>query len=114
MLHPKAVSHVKMDGAIVDEKVVKSAAIYFFALFVIIGASAFAVSTDNLSLETNLSAVLSCTGNTGPAYGAASSNFACFSWFSKVVLSLDMLFGRLEIFPLIIALTPSVWKKKFF
>ena len=114
MLHPKAVSHVKMDGAIVDEKVVKSAAIYFFALFAIIGASAFAVSIDNLSLETNLSAVLSCTGNTGPGYGAASSNFACFSWFSKIILSLDMLFGRLEIFPLLIALTPGVWKKKFF
>lgn len=114
MLHPKAVSHVKMDGAIVDDKAVKSAALYFFTLFVIIGISALAISLDNFSTETNLSAVLSCTGNTGPGYGAASASFSCFSWFSKIILTLDMLFGRLEIFPLLIALTPGVWKKKFF
>ena len=108
------VFHNKKDPENEERLAEKSAAIYFFALFAIIGVSAFAISTDNLSLETNLSAVLSCTGNTGPGYGAASSNFACFSWFSKIILSLDMLFGRLEIFPLLIALTPGVWKKKFF
>lgn len=114
MLHPKAVSHVKTNGTIVDNKVVKSAAIYFFTLATIICFSAFAVSIDNLSFETNFTAVLSCIGNTGPAFGAAASNYVCFSWFSKIILSLDMLFGRLEIFPLLIALNPGVWKKKFF
>lgn len=114
MIHPKAVSHVKVDGTVVDDKAVRSAALYFFALFVIIGISALAVSIDNLSLETNFSAVLSCMGNTGPGYGAAASNFDCFSGFSKIILLLDMLFGRLEIFPLLITLTPGVWKKKFF
>ena len=114
MLHPKAVSHVKTNGTIVDNKVVKSAAIYFFTLATLICLSAFAISIDNLSFETNFTAVLSCIGNTGPAYGAAASNYVCFSWFSKIILSLDMLFGRLEIFPLLIALNPGVWKKKFF
>ena len=64
--------------------------------------------------ETNFTAIAACFNNIGPGFGIVgpSGSFAEYSDFSKVVLSFAMLFGRLEIFPLLIALIPSTWKKK--
>ena len=71
------------------------------------------ISLDNFSLETNLTAVLSCLNNIGPGLAAVGpmSNFSAYSDFSKLLLSVNMLLGRLEIFPIIIAFVPSVWKR---
>lgn len=63
---------------------------------------------------TNISAVLSCMNNIGPGLAVVgpTGNFSTFSNFSKFVLSMDMLLGRLEIFPIFYLLSPSVWKRK--
>ena len=71
------------------------------------------VSIDKYDFETSFSATVSCFNNIGPGLGAAgpAANYAGFSDPSKVLLSFAMLLGRLEIFPLIIALSPATWKK---
>ena len=76
-------------------------------------ASFLAVSVDDFSLETNLTAVLACFNNIGPGLSLVgpSGNFAFFSGFSKYVLMFDMLAGRLEIFPMLLLFVPYTWKK---
>ena len=72
------------------------------------------LSLDDFSMLTNLTASITAVNNVGPGFemvGPAGS-FADYSHFSKFILSFAMLFGRLEIFPLLIALTPSTWRKK--
>lgn len=114
LLHPRAVSVIRMDGKRVGEATMSSLGSYlaiyvlFFCLFV------FILGFENFDLETNISVVASAFNNIGPAFGAAgpASNYAMFSPFSKIVLSFAMLFGRLEVFPLILTFSPSTWAKK--
>ncbi len=114
MIHPRSVKLVHMDGKKVEEETVKHAngtfIIYIFVIFIM----TFLISFDGFDFETTLSAVTACIGNIGPGFGMVGpmGNFAAFSWFSKCLLSFTMLFGRLEIFPLIIALSPSIYRKK--
>ena len=72
------------------------------------------VSLDNFSLETTVTAVIACINNIGPGLDmvGATGNYSQFSPFVKLVLSLDMLLGRLEIFPMLLLFLPSVWKKR--
>ena len=70
------------------------------------------ISLEPFGFETSFSAVASCFNNVGPAYGAATSGYYDFSTLSKLTLAVAMLLGRLEIFPLLLALAPSTWLKK--
>ena len=63
-------------------------------------------------IESNLTAVVSCFNNVGPAFGFAAANFAGYSAFSKILLILAMLLGRLEIYPMLLFLTPKTWAKR--
>lgn len=112
-LHPDKVETVKRDGEAVDESVVQSTNVYLAAYFVIIVISTLIVSLDGLSIETNISAVISCANNVGPGYDACgpSLSFACFSPLSKAVLIIDMLVGRLEIFPILVLFAKSTWRE---
>ena len=71
------------------------------------------LSGEPFSLETNLSAVVSCFNNVGPGLGAVgpAGSYAGYSVLSKLLLSAAMLMGRLEIYPMLVALSPSVWRK---
>ena len=82
------------------------------ALFAV---SVLLISINNLTVEESISSVATCINNVGPGLGIVGpvGNFSTLSFFSKLVLSLDMLLGRLEIFPLILLLVPSVWRRKF-
>ena len=64
------------------------------------------------AFETNFTTVTSCFNNIGPSFGEAALNYDCYSYFSKIVLSFAMLLGRLEIFPMLILFSPSIWKKR--
>ena len=112
MLHPNTVKHVYMDGEVVPPETIQNTFAFLSAYCLIAIASVCLISLDNFSLETNLTAVLSCLNNIGPGLAAVGpmSNFSAYSDFSKLLLSLNMLLGRLEIFPIIIAFVPSVWK----
>lgn len=86
---------------------------YISAYVIIFAISLLILSLDGFDLETNFSALASAYNNIGPGLGAVGpmSNFGAYSALSKIVLSLDMLIGRLEIFPILILFTPSTWKK---
>ena len=78
-------------------------------------ASLLLLSLDDMDFGTAISAVITCTNNIGPGINSVGpmENFSFLSDFSKAVLSADMLLGRLEIFPILVLLAPSVWRKSF-
>ena len=114
LLHPRAVATIRLDGKRVDEKTISSLGSYLaiYALFFCVVV--FLLGFDGFDLETNISVAASCVNNIGPGFGSAGpmDGYAMFSPFSKVMLSMTMLLGRLEIFPLILTFSPSTWVKK--
>jgi hypothetical protein len=114
MLHPRSVVSVKVDGKAVEEDVLRSVSIYFAVYSAIIALTFLVISFEPFTFETNFSAVLACVNNIGPGVAGVGpmSSYADYTGFSKIVLSFAMLLGRLEIYPLLIALTPSTWTKK--
>lgn len=113
MLHPRSVNLIRADGATVSEETIQGVSTYMTAYCAIGVASFLILALDDLSLETNLSAMLACLNNIGPglAMVGPTSNYAHFSDLSKIVLMLDMLLGRLEIFPLLVMLSPRTWRR---
>lgn len=114
MLHPRAVHAVRISGKTVDNKVGKGVSVFMAAYFAVFTVSFLLISIDNMSLETNVTAVVSCLSNIGPGLDVVgpAGNFSQFSNFSKVILSVDMLFGRLEFFPMILLFSPSLWRRR--
>ena len=113
MLHPRSVHLVRMEGRTVGEETLQGVNTYMSAYCAIAVFSFLLLSLDNLSLETNLTAVLACLNNIGPGLDMVGpvGNYAHFSDLSKLVLMLNMLLGRLEIFPLLIMLSPRTWRR---
>ena len=114
MLHPKSVNVVRVNGKRLGEDTVRNVYVYLMAYVVIIIGSVLIVSLDNFSFETTFSSVIATLNNIGPGIGAVGpmGNFADFSLLSKFVFCIDMLAGRLEIFPFLM-LFSVVWRKKF-
>ena len=108
-LHPRRVQPVYMDGRAVSEEVCDNVNAYLAIYCVILVLSFAIISVDGFSIGTNFSAVASCFNNIGPGFElvGATQNFSIYSDLSKIVLSLDMLLGRLEIFPLLLLLSRS-------
>ena len=115
LVHPQKVDAITMDGKIVDDELVHQITAYFCCFMVITFTCILIVSLDNLDFETTISSVFACIGNIGPGYGlcGATGNFACFSYLSKIVLSIAMLVGRLEIYPIIIFMFPLIRLPKY-
>lgn len=111
LIHPNYVDVVRFEQKPVDPIVTKSVGVYFIAYMFIIAFSALCVAVDDFGFETTITSVLTCLNNIGPALGkiGPTDNFFSFSPFSKIVLIFDMLIGRLEIFPILILLSPSLW-----
>lgn len=114
VLHPRTVSTVHFEGKPLDESTLGSANAYFALYMICLGVIFLLLSFEPKGLETNLSAAVSCFNNIGPGLGAVgpAATYAGYSVFSKLVLSFAMLLGRLEIYPLLLALMPSTWIKK--
>ena len=113
-LHPRRVQPVYMDGRAVSEEVCDSVKAYLAIYCVILVLSFAIISVDGFSIGTNFSAVASCFNNIGPGFElvGATQNFSIYSDLSKIILSLDMLLGRLEIFPLLLLLSPDTWSRR--
>ena len=109
LLHPGEVLKVRINSKPLPEGVVRSTLLFFGMYMFLISFSMIIVSLDGYDFTTTSSAVISCMGNMGPGLWKGSS-FAEFSYLSKIVLSLDMLLGRLEIIPILMLFNPSVWK----
>ena len=115
LIHPRSRTTIKFEGKNVDEGTISGVECYL-ALYVICFVSIFLILCfeKSFDIETNFSAAASCFNNIGPGLGSVGPvlNFADYSAVSKIVLSIAMLLGRLELFPLIITLAPSTWTKK--
>ncbi len=111
--NPQKIAVIRINKKAVDEKIVSGAMAYLGAYLLIIIGSFLIISLDGFSTTTNLSAVIACFNNIGPGLEAVgpTRNFAGFSDFSKIVLMLDMLAGRLEIFPILALFSRKAWKR---
>ncbi len=112
-IHPSSVQAIKIDNKSIDNDTLKSILIFFFSYVFIIIIAVILVSLDNFDFMTSFSAVLATVSNIGPGFSLVGpmGNYADFSNFSKIVLSACMIFGRLEIIPVVILLSPSNWKR---
>lgn len=113
LTHPRSVGVVRFEGRNVDEKTLDGLGVYFAAYMIFILMGFLIISFEPFGMETNFTAVVSCFNNIGPGLAKVgpTMSFADYSALSKFVLSGAMLLGRLEIFPLIIAFSPSTWVK---
>lgn len=115
MIKARDVRVVKFEGKVVDEATKSSVFAYFVIYALIFFASFFLVTLfDGVDMETSMSAAACTLNNIGPGFSKVGpfENFAFLSSASKVVLTLDMLIGRLEIFPMLFLFSPSTWRKK--
>ena len=114
IIHPRAIEKVKMDGKIVEHETLRAVNVFMVAYLFIFALSVLLISVDEFDLTTNFTAVAATLNNIGPGLEAVgpTGNFSGYSGLSKVVLMFDMLAGRLEIFPMLICIAPSTWKRK--
>jgi len=114
LLHPRSVTVIKLEGKPLEKSISRNTVTYFMMYMVIMIISCLLISVDNFDFTTNATAVISCFNNIGPGLNVVGpmGNFGGFSWFSKLILSLDMLFGRLEILPMLVLFTPTAWRRR--
>ena len=113
MLHPRAVVAVRSEGKPVERDVLRGANSYMIVYIMLFTASLFLVEmVEECDLVTGFTAVSACLNNVGPGLGKVgpAGNFAALTPFTKILLSIDMLAGRLEIFPLLMLFAPTTWR----
>lgn len=115
MLHPNAVSTVRLEGKPVSEKTLRGAHIYLTVYLLVFVVSFLLLSLEQFDLISTFTALAACINNIGPGLGMVGpmGNFSAFSPASKLLLSFDMLVGRLEVFPMLLLFAPSNWKQRF-
>lgn len=116
IVHPRSIVSVKVDGKVMDDTVIRSVTAYIMIYMSILVVSYLMISLNELDLETTLTSVITCINNVGPGFGeiiGPTQNFSTLSDFSKLVLTLDMLIGRLEIYPILFIFSPRMFKRRF-
>lgn len=113
-VHPNSIGTIKVDGRKVDISVMTSIMIFFFAYVATMIVAILIVSLDNFDFSTTFSAVLATISNIGPGFEVVGpmGNFSEFSVLSKIVLTCCMIIGRLELMPIFVLMSPSIWKKR--
>ncbi len=114
LIHPKRVRQIHFEKHVVNKDVLRSISVFFIAYALIYGISVLLISLDELDFTTNVTAVAATLNNIGPGLAQVGpmSNFDVYSQPAKYVLMFDMLAGRLELFPLLLLLTPATWKRR--
>ncbi len=113
LLHPKRVTQVRFDGHVISPEVWHGVHVYLVSYLLIFVGSLLAISLCGFDFTTNFTAVAATLNNIGPGLNSVgpTENFALYSVGAKLVLMLDMLAGRLEIFPMLVLLSPATWRK---
>ena len=113
-LNPRRTSSVRVNGRALPLATVHNTLVFISLYFLLAFVSVAVVSLDGYDFETTFASVISCLSNVGPGLGPAGpmGSFDIFSDASKLLLSFDMLAGRLEIFPMLILFSPATWKKR--
>jgi len=114
MLHPRSFNPVRIEGKAVQKETLRSTVVFFSLYIIIIAVASLLVSFENKDFVTSFTSVTTCISNVGPGFSLVgpTGNFSIFSHFSKIILSICMLMGRLELFPILILFYPSTWKKR--
>jgi trk system potassium uptake protein TrkH len=115
MISPRKVDVIKIDGKVMDKDKVSAVDSYFAVYVTILIIGTFLISFDGFDFATNFTATLTCVSNVGPGYTelvGPYGSFAGFSYFSKFILTIIMIAGRLEFFPILVLFSPRTWKKR--
>ena len=114
MLHPRSIGKVHFEGKSVEDSTLSSVSTYFVIYMICFFMIFLLISFEPFGLESNFSAVAACFNNIGPGFSAVgpTASYAGYTGFSKIILSFAMLLGRLEIFPIVVFLSPRTWMKK--
>lgn len=112
-IHPRSVKVIKMDNKPLSANSIRGVNAFFVTYTLIFVASLLIITFDNFDLVTNFTAVTATLNNIGPGLKLVgpTGNFGIFSPVAKYILMFDMLAGRLELYPILLLFTPSVWKK---
>ena len=114
LLHPRSVKVLTMDGKALGQDMIRGVQNYMVIYFAVTVISVLLVSIDNFDFVTTFTAVEATLNNIGPGLSLVgpAGNYAMFSPLSKIVLTLDMLLGRLELFPMLILMMPGTWRRR--
>lgn len=112
-IHPNSTRKITLNGRPVEHEIVRAVNVYMAAYILIYVVSLLIISIDNLDFTTNFTAIAATLNNIGPGLEKVgpTSNFSVFSGMSKLVFVIDMLIGRLEIFPFLVFFKISTWRK---
>lgn len=110
---PRSIFSVKVDGKTVEKNIVNGVLGYFVVYMLFAAVSILLISFDNKDFTTTVTAVIATMNNIGPGLGLVgpTGSFADFSALSKIVMSIGMLVGRLEFYPILILFSPYAWKR---
>lgn len=113
VIHPRLVEVVKLDGKVVEESTLSGIQTFIACYGILIMTGSLIVSLDNFTFSETITTVITCISNVGPAMGTfgPAGNFSPLSDISKLVLSLLMVVGRLEIFPILVLFSRRAWQK---
>ena len=112
-VHPQRTVKITMNGRMVEHETVRAVNVYMASYIAIFALSLLLISLDNFDFTTNFTAVSATLNNIGPGLAGVGpmENFSKFSDLSKLVMTLNMIIGRLEIFPILILFSKSTWKR---
>lgn len=111
--HPRTTLKLKMNGRLIEHETVRGVNVFMASYAAIFVGALLIISFDNFDFTTNFTAIAATINNIGPGLGMVGpmGNFSAFSSLSKVIMSICMLVGRLEIFPMLVLFTHYTWKK---
>ena len=114
MLHPNAVSTVRFEGKPLTDRNLRGVHLFLTVYILVFTVSFLLLSLEQFDLVTTFTALAACINNIGPGLELVGpmGNFSAFSPWSKLLLSFNMLVGRLEIFPMLLLCAPSIWKRR--
>ncbi len=112
-LNSRYVTVIKMDNKAISPSVLSGVSLFFIVYIFILSISILLLSLDGFDLTTTTTAVIACINNIGPGLGEVGpvGNYSTFSDFGKILLSFNMLVGRLEIFPMLLLFYPRTWSR---
>ncbi len=113
LIHPRSIKTLSLDGRKIQDSTIRSVNTYLIVYTVIFALSMLILTLDDFDLTTTFTAVSATFNNIGPGLGMVgpNGNFSAFSPVSKLVMVFDMLAGRLEIFPLLVLISPATWRR---
>lgn len=113
LTHPKSTVKVKYNGKVLEHETLRGINVFFVAYMLIFGVALLIISLDNFDFTTSFTAVAATIGNIGPGLAKVgpTCSFALFSPLSKIVFTIIMIIGRLEIFPILVLLSKTTWKR---